>query len=180
MEDKREIINIVLNELEARGILQKGMDTFKKTEKLLYEYPNLKKSIQNRKEQIQDLKEYGVQHKSKSITGIFNGGTKEDEDTIIQGNINSLNQHIYRTQVVLKHIDSILKTIENDKYYEIIPKYYFENKTFNEIAEFYDIKFDKKDTLTSLETIRKNKNRLINQIKTLILPNDLITEILGY
>jgi len=179
-KEKREIINIVLNELEIRGIIHKGMDTFKKTERMLYEYPKLKDSIKQREEQIHDLMNYGIQKKSKSITGIFEGGIKEDEDTQIQNNINSLNQHIYRTKIVIKHIDSILKTIEKDKYYEIIKKYYFEKNTFEQIAEYYDNKLNKTTTSTSLETIRSNKNRLINEIKTLLLPNDLLTEILGY
>lgn len=179
-KEKKEIIGIVLNELESRGIIRKGMDTFKKTEKLLYEYPSLKESITKRKEQIQDLKQYGLQQKSKSITGIFSGGQKEDEDTIIQNNIQSLQQHIYRTEVVIKHIDSVLSTIKDDKYYEVIKEYYFENKTFEQIAEYFDNKLNKQDRLTSQETIRLNKNRLINKIKTLLLPNDLITELLGY
>lgn len=179
-KEKKEIIGIVLNELESRGILRKGMDTFKKTEKLLYEYPNLKESITKRKEQIKDLEQYGLQQKSKSITGIFNGGVKEDEDSIIQNNINSLQQHIYRTTIVLKHIDSVLATIKDDKYFDIIKKYYFENMTFDQVAEYFDTKLNKKDRLTSQETIRLNKNRLINKIKTLLLPNDLISEILGY
>ena len=77
----------------------------------------------------------------------------------------------YRLKVFLKHIDRILKEFREDPYYEIIELKYFKNKTIDEIAEIM-----KKDT----STISRNKNRLINEIKVKLLPNEIITEIINY
>lgn len=180
MEKDKEIVKIVLDELENRGIIKKNLNSFDNTVQLLYQYPKLKDSIKDRKEQIKDLKSYGLQEKSKSITAIsMNNAKKDDDDELIQSNISSLKQHIHRTEVILKYIDSIIDKFKRDKYYEVIRLYYFEHKTHDQIAEYLDSKKNK-DSNTSPETIRQNKNRLIREMKTYFFPNDVITEILGY
>ena len=176
--DKKEIVKLVIDELDNRGIIKRNLNSFDNTIKLLYEYPKLKESIKDREEQIEDLKKYGIPSKSKSMTSINIGTKREEEDEIIEDNINSLKQHIYRTKVVIRYIDRVLEKIKNDKYYDVIRLYYFEHNTHEQVAEYFYRKLDR-ETI-SAESIRKNKNRLINQIKTYLFPNDTITEILGY
>lgn len=176
--DRKEVVKIVIDELDNRGIIKRNLNSFDNTIKLLYEYPKLKESIKDREEQIEDLKKYGIPSKSKSITSINMGTKREEEDEIIEDNINSLKQHIYRTKVVIRYIDRVLEKIKNDKYYDVIRLYYFEKKTLEQIAEYFDKKRNK--DATSPETIRTNKTRLIYEIKTYLFPNDTLTEILGY
>ena len=40
---KKEVVNLVLTELEARGFIKNNYSTFKNVERILYEYPKLKK-----------------------------------------------------------------------------------------------------------------------------------------
>ena len=53
---QKEIIKIVLNELEKRNIIRSNFSTYKNTEQILRDYPKLKQSIKDRQEQINDYK----------------------------------------------------------------------------------------------------------------------------
>lgn len=176
---KKEISNIVLNELEARGFIKNNYSTFKNVERILYEYPKLKASINEREKEISELKRYGIQEKSKSITGLSGNSMKKAKEDIIDDSIDNLKKHIFKTKVIIKHIESVINTLKNDPYFDIIHLKYFEGKTHEQIAEYIDKKNNKKET-TSTSTIAANKNRLIESIRPLLLPNDLIGELLGY
>lgn len=176
---KKEITNLVLNELEIRGFIKNNYSTFKNVERILYEYPKLKNSILERENQIKELKEYGIPEKSKSITGLSDNTIRKDKEDIISDSIDSLNKHIFKTRVIIKHIDSVINTLKDDPYFDIIKLKYFEGKTHEQIAEHFDRKNNKKES-TSTSTIAINKNRLIEEIRPLLLPNDLIGELLGY
>ena len=73
--------------------------------------------------------------------------------------------------MILDYINSILLKFNKDPYYEIIKLKYFDNKTIEEIAEIME-----KD----ISTITRNKNRLINTLKMYLLPNEILTDILGF
>lgn len=176
---KKEISNIVLNELEMRGYIKNNYSTFKNVERILYEYPKLKASIIEREREIKELREYGTQEKSKSITGLSHDTLRKDKDDIIEDSIDSLKKHIFKTKVIIRHIESVINSLKNDPYFDIIHLKYFEGKTHEQIAEYLDRKNNKKET-TSTSTIALNKNRLIESLRPLLLPNDLIGELLGY
>lgn len=72
------------------------------------------------------------------------------------------------TVKLVKRIDSALEMIKDDIYYDTIPMYYFERKTREEIAEYYD---------TTVTTISRNKTRLINKIKPILFSDDVIYEL---
>lgn len=72
------------------------------------------------------------------------------------------------TVKLVKRIDSALEMIQDDIYYDTIPMYYFERKTREEIAEYYD---------TTVTTISRNKTRLINKIKPILFSDDVIYEL---
>lgn len=169
--NENEIIKIVLSELEKRGLIKSNDNTFKNIELLLYNYNSLKESIKDREDQIKDLKKYGLQEKSSSITMIVENIQKQSKNELIENAIDSLQQHIYRTKVLIKYIDRTIKKLENDEYYPILKLKYFKGKSIEEIAEIL-----KKDT----STISRNKNRLINELRPLLLPNDVISNIFNY
>ena len=153
--------------------------TFKNVERILYEYPKLKASINEREKEISELKRYGIQEKSKSITSLSSNSMKKAKEDIIDDSIDNLKKHIFKTKVIIKHIESVINTLKDDPYFDIIHLKYFEGKTHEQIAEYIDKKNNKKET-TSTSTIAANKNRLIESIRPLLLPNDLIGELLGY
>ena len=169
--NETDIVKIVLVELEKRGLIKQNDNTFKNVELLLYNYEAIKNSIKEREEQIKDLKTYGIKEKSSSITTIVENVQKQSKSELIDNAIESLQQHIFRTKVFIKYIDKIIKKLEKDEYYPIIKLKYFKGKSIEEIAEIL-----KKDS----STISRNKNRLINELKPLLLPNEVISNIFNY
>lgn len=169
--NETDIVKIVLVELEKKGLIKQNDNTFKNVELLLYNYEAIKDSIKEREEQIKDLKTYGIKEKSSSITTIVENVQKQSKSELIDNAIESLQQHIFRTKVFIKYIDKIIKKLEKDEYYPIIKLKYFKGKSIEEIAEIL-----KKDS----STISRNKNRLINELKPLLLPNEVISNIFNY
>ena len=169
--DNKEIIKTILQELENMGLLKKKADSYKSTESILYNYNSIKESIDQRKQQIRDLQKYGLPHKSKSITSMVNNSVRIEENDLLDITIKNIEKSIIKTKVVIKYIDSIINKYSNDPYFEIIKMKYFENKTIEEISSYYE-----KD----ISTINRNKKRLINSLKVYLMPNDIITDILGY
>lgn len=74
-----------------------------------------------------------------------------------------------KTKELIGIIEQALRSIEDDPYYSIIEMFYFENKTREQIAEFYDVEE---------KTITRNKKRLVNVIKTIIFADESINKIL--
>lgn len=183
LEDKpistKEIVGIVITELEKRNIIKRNLSTFKNTEQLLFDYPKLKESIKDRKEQIKDYQEYGLPGKSKSITSINSNSKKEDMDDIISNSISSLKKDIYRTEVVIKFIDTVLQRFKNDPYYEMIKLYFFERKTYEQIAAEFDKRKNNGNSI-AISTLASNKNRIVRELQKYIFPNDYLYQMLGY
>lgn len=169
--NEKEITKIVLEELEIMGFLKKKNKTFQNTELILYNYKKIEESIKQRKDQIKELKKCGLPKKSKSITSIEISGLKIEENDLLDSTIKNIEKSIIKTEVTLNFINKIIQKFANDPYFEIIKLKYFEEKTEEQIAEYFQ---------RDISTINRNKNRLINNIKTYLLPNDLITDLLGY
>lgn len=72
------------------------------------------------------------------------------------------------TKKLCQKIETALKTIQNDYYYEIIALYYFEQMTREEVAERFN---------TSETTISRNKRRLIDNLSAVLFSDDLIYEL---
>lgn len=118
----RQTVNTTILKLKTAGLMNdNGKSAYQKTEMLLKNYKNFKRSI----------------------------------------------DQPYAKKVVDK-IEKGLKEIETDIYYEIIPMFYFENATRENIAEYFN---------TSETTISRNKKRLVNQLKALLFSDDMIYEL---
>lgn len=169
--NEKEIIKVLLQELEVMGMLKKKNDTFKNTESILYSYKTIKETIKQRKNQIKELKKYGLPKKSSSIKMIPDSNVKIEENDLLDTTIKNIEKSIIKTKVILDYINSIILKFNKDPYYEIIKLKYFDNKTIEEIAEIME-----KD----ISTITRNKNRLINTLKMYLLPNEILTDILGF
>lgn len=72
------------------------------------------------------------------------------------------------TVKLVKEIEAALEEITDDLYYDIIPMYYFEGKTREDVAEYFD---------TTVTTISRNKSRLINKLKVRLFSDDFIYEL---
>ena len=72
------------------------------------------------------------------------------------------------TQKLVRKINEALDSIKSDIYYEIIPMVYFEGDTREAVAEYFD---------TTVTTVSRNKNRLVNKLKVRLFSDDVIYEL---
>ena len=68
----------------------------------------------------------------------------------------------------IRMIDDALESISDDPYFEIIPMKYFDGKTHEQFAEYFDVQ---------PSAISKQRKRLINKLRPLIFPNEYISEL---
>lgn len=73
-----------------------------------------------------------------------------------------------KTKKLIDIIDKALCSIESDPYYSVIEMIFFEHKTREEIAEFYDVE---------PRTVTRNKNRLVNELKIILFSDNTIEEL---
>ena len=72
------------------------------------------------------------------------------------------------TKKLIDILECELEALRDDPYYEIIPMIYFENKSREEVAEYFDV---------NCRTVTRNKIRLVNQLKVVLFSDDVITEL---
>lgn len=72
------------------------------------------------------------------------------------------------TKKIVTIIADALYDLKDDVYYDIIPMIYFEGRSREDVAEYFD---------TTVTTISRNKNRLINKLKARIFSDDVIYEL---
>ena len=166
----QETAQQVVLEIKTKGLLKDNRHTaFKKTETLLYNYINFKSAIEEKYKHIKYLQDHGLDAKSKSITSFSqNTNYKKDTEELVEEKINSIRQSIAITSNLVNVIDSALSMLKNDKYYDVICYKYFEKRTYDEIAEIFDV---------DRTTISRNKNRLINILKVYLFSDDVIKEL---
>lgn len=161
----------VISELKKQGLIKDNKQTaFQKTETLLYNYNNFMATIEDKYTQIRMIMDEGLSRRSNSVSSFskqpsydFKNDSEKAEDKI-----EMLQQSIKNTQGYIDIIDAAIIKIKDDQYYEIITMKYFENKTREEIAEYFE-----KDA----STISRNKNRLVKTLSIKLFSDDVLQEL---
>ena len=172
-ETKNEIVKKVLEELKNKKLLKNPKSSYKSTEKILYSLNVLPEAIKLIDEEVKKLEEEakGIAiPTAKSNTLILNerNNTYVYGDETLETRISELKQISVKAKSQIRLVKSALKKIENDKYYDIIPMYYFEEKTIEEIAE---------ECEWAVGTVSKHKKRLMNDLKVYVFPDTFIEEL---
>lgn len=144
------------------------MNNFKKTEQLLYNYTRFKKTLKYKKDYIKFLKENGLQETSKNFVGTKKHESNKDKIDILDELITKLEKDIAYIEKHINFINLALDNIRDDTYYPLIELKYFQGKTMEYIAEFFNI---------SVTTTYKQRDRLINIVKNILFAEDAIKEI---
>ncbi|SDL19914.1 sigma factor-like helix-turn-helix DNA-binding protein [Natronincola ferrireducens] len=157
-----------VKELEkARLLKSDGSTLFQKTEKLLYNYPNLKEAVKQKEKDIEYLQKYGPQNRSKSIVFYTTGGTGKREEEEYAELLEAYKAAKERTERLIHKIERAIKSVENDEYYKII-----------ELRYFTDEKLDNSEIGIRLNiserTVRRHKNKFINKIQVLLFGADAL------
>ena len=164
-----KIIERMKNEKEIKT--EKQLTPFQKTEKLLSELSLLKGAIDSKNMLIEDLKKERISIQKRE-TGVNVQSSKVylSELEKVENRIEKLQEEITRIENVVNMVERALDTIRNDKYYNIIEMKYFEDLTFENIAEKLDI---------SVITAKRYKNKMIRQLQLVIFSDDVIKNILN-
>ena len=164
-----KIIDRMKNEKEIKT--EKQLTPFQKTEKLLSELSLLKGAIDSKNMLIEDLKKEGISIQKRD-TGVNAQSSKVylSELEKVENRIEKLQEEITRIENVVNMVERALDTIRNDKYYNIIEMKYFEDLTFENIAEKLNI---------SVRTAKRHKNFMIRQLQIIIFSDDVLKSILN-
>lgn len=172
-ETKNEIVKKVLEELKNKKLLKNPKSSYKSTEKILYSLnvlPEAIKLIDDEVKQLEKEMEDIPKAPAKSNTLVLNerDATYIYGDETLETRISELKQISVKAKSQVRLVKSALKKIENDKWYDIIPMYYFDGVKIEAIAEELDC---------SVSTISDNKKRLMNELKVYIFPDTFIEEL---
>lgn len=170
--NEEDIVKIVLEELKERGLIRKsGHTAYSATESLLYNYNNLKQSIHQNELEIEDLRKYGLPKRSGSVLNLDKpqgGPTKMPELVVVDERVDILQQTNARTRALLTKIDRILNDCKIPRYPDLIKLLYFDEKSREEVAEFYQC---------DPTTVTRNKAKIVNSVKVQLFPNDTINDL---
>lgn len=125
--------------------------------------------------EVDEIIEKTVDHTIKRLTlaGAFKPDHKpverKTEDLLERYNQFRLSDQEY-TLKVLAQIDDALKSIQDDPYYLIIPMYFFEHHTREELAEHFAV---------TERTITRHKNRLIKELASVLFSDTVIMTIIS-
>lgn len=164
-----KILERIRNDKEIKT--EKQLTPFQKTEKLLSELSLLKGAIDSKNMLIEDLKKEGISIQKRE-TGVNVQSSKVylSELEKVENRIEKLQEEIVRIENIVNMVERALETIKNNKYYDIIAMKYFEELTFEHIAEKLDI---------SVITAKRYKNYMIRQLQLVIFSDDVIKNILN-
>lgn len=159
--------NFVL-ELKREGMFNdKRLNSFQKTEQLLYRRNDFADAVNAKKEQIEELKKHGLKRH----------GTEQEK---LNDKIVAIERAVDYTEKYINFINDALDKLRNDKFYEIIPMKYFKGMTHEEIGFEFEV---------DASTICRNKTRLINilvyylfsdEVSDQIIPNIRLKSVNGY
>lgn len=172
-EVKNELVKKVLEELKNKKLIKNPKSSYKSTEKILYSLNVLPEAIKLIDEEVKKLEEEakGIAiptAKSNSLILNERNNTYVYGDETLETRISELKQISVKAKSQIRLVKSALKKIENDKYYDIIPMYYFEEKTIEEIAE---------ECEWAVGTVSKHKKRLMNDLKVYVFSDTFIEEL---
>lgn len=169
-----DTVSKTVNELLKQKMIKKSdMNTYQKTEQLLYNYNNFKEVVKDKQEMIEQIKQVGISKTSCSFlpmpqdTGFkYMPSEQEKNDAAIA----ELESSIAVTSNFIKLIDNALKTIKGDPYYEVIEKCYFEGKKHYVVSKEWA-------TPINETTVGRNKNRLVKKLSIYLFSDDVIKEL---
>ena len=157
-KSNKELIKEVIEELRKMNLTSvELLNPYQKTERLLSMYTGLKLSINRKKSQLEKLEKHGAIPLTMGISERVDGGVVEYKSEVErqEERKEKLINEIDYFQKTVDLIDAGLECIKADKYYRIIELKYFNKKSLEEIAEDFQVEE---------RTIRRNRNRLINEI----------------
>lgn len=169
--DEAIIKKFLLQLKQQKLVKDKPTNAFRKTEQLLYKYNDFGEAIRNKEIEIDELKDYGLKKRSKSIIKFGpDSGEVKTETERLEEKIAIMENAIEDTKQYIQIIDNALDKLADDKFYDIIPMKYFKGLTHEEIS--FELGVD-------AATITRHKNRLIKRLSIYLFPDEALNEMMA-
>lgn len=166
-KEMQKLAGIVLNQLEQKEKreMMSAQTIFRKTELLLKKYKSFKKRIRVLNQQLEN-----VQLRKCVTFGEIRVENKEylSEYEKIENKKIEIKKSIGMYEAVISLIEQGLESIKDDKYYSIIEMRYLDRVKIEEIAEKIGV---------DESTVKRNKNRLIDEISLVIFETEILKDI---
>ena len=163
---KKKTEPLTVEEIIKRTVLatrlscaNEAKDVFKATEKRLYAYPVLLEKIKDDEEMLEEIEQYGLRGRSKSITRFIKSGIRLEPDEIKEAVMLDLRATIDGDKYEISRIDKAIEQIADDEYRDIIRYKYFEQKSEDEIADLMHC---------APRTVRAHKSRLVGRLSVFL------------
>lgn len=183
MLELAEIVSkAVVNALKDNGLVgaadkakpKTEKTAYQKTEQLLYNYNGFKRIVEERKQEIADLRKYGVPGKSS-----MSGGERVQSSRNVQGivlpeesveqAVRTVQESVRGTVQAIALIDKCMKSLRNDPYYDVLPMRYFEGRTLEDIGVSLGCDHS---------TISRNRSRLVRELSMRLFPDEVVNEMM--
>ena len=170
-------ITNLMQTLEEKNVIGKHKSdeksVYQKTETLLYNYCGFKRIVQERMQEIEDLRKYGVPQSCGTVgervqSSNVQRGIVLDEERV-ENAIRIVQESVQGTVNAIALIDKCMAALKNDPYYGILEMRYFEGRTQEDIALEFGC---------SQKTISLQKNRLVKELSMRLFPSQYIDEIM--
>lgn len=147
---------------------------YQKTEQLLYLYNKFKAIVEDANKTILEYRTFGVPQRCGSVTervqtSIVHGGIVLPEEAV-EIAVANVQRSVEDTVQAIAMIDKALEGIKFDPWYDIIPLFYFDGRTQDDIAYELD---------TTQKTISKQKSRLVRELSLNLFPDQVVRELLN-
>jgi hypothetical protein len=146
---------------------------YQRTEQLLYAYNGLKKILEDRKNEIEEIRKYGVPSRAAGFeysphSNLPSGIVLEEER--VEAAVRTVQASVQGIVDAINLIDKCMAALRSDPYYLVLPMRYFEGRTLEDIGVELG-----KDTAT----ISRNKARLVKELSMRLLPDQYVSELMS-
>lgn len=170
LKDNGLVVNTDPTPLEKR----KGKSAYAKTEALLFNYKGFQRIVEERTQEIEDIRKYGAPERpsmaveervqtSRNVQGIV---LPQDS---VENAVRTVQGTVQETLRVIELMDKGLEHLEDDPYYDILPMRYFEGRTLEDIGVYFGVDHT---------TISRNKNRLVKELAMQLFPDEVALEMM--
>lgn len=152
---------------------KKEKSAYAKTEALLYNYNGFKRIVEERIQEIEEIRIHGVPQRCGGVTdyvqkgGLPHGIVLPEES--VEAAIRTVQASVEDTVQALAMIDKCMAAMQYDPYYKLLEMLYFEGRTQEDIASYFGV---------SQVTISNNKGRLVRELSMRLFPNQAINEMM--
>lgn len=175
------IANAVVEALKKEDIIGKAdksanvkteKTAYQKTEQLLYNYRGFHRIVDEKRQEIADLRKYGVPQSCAVKEYVDKGGTVQGivlPEESVESAVGNVERSVQDILSVIHMIDKAMAAIKNDPYYSILEMRYLDGVGQDDIAKSFNC---------SQQNVSYHKSRLIKELALRLFPKQVIDEMI--